>query len=323
MRLAAKTVRRGPVFKATREGLADALLELGARDPDVWVMDADLAKSTGTIKFAAAYPDRFVECGVAEQSMMDTAAGLAASGKTVYTGSFAVFATGRAWEAVRNTIAYSRLNVKICPTHAGVTVGEDGGSHQTTEDIALMRVIPGMRVLVPADYYEAKAAVLAVSEIEGPVYIRLGRPPVPAIFDESYRFELGRAVKLREGSSVTLAACGHLVAEALQAAESLEEEGISAEVLNVSTIKPLDEETILASVSRTGRIVTLEEHSVIGGLGSAVAELLGERNPAPLARVGVRDVFGQSGSPGELLRHYGLDAPAIVEAAKSLAASTR
>lgn len=304
--------------RATREGLGEALIELGAADPNVVVLDADLAKSTTTAKFGQVYPDRFFECGIMESAMMDTAAGLAACGKTVYTGSFAMFATGRAYESVRNTIAYAGLNVKICPSHGGISLGEDGGSHQTIEDIALMRVLPGMAVIVPADYAEAKAAVRAAAEIPGPVFVRLGRPPVPQLHADGYRFELGRAERLREGGDVSLIACGHLVSEAVEAAELLGEEGISAEVLNVATIKPLDGDTILASAHKTGAVVTAEEHSIYGGLGSAVAELLSEQHPVPLRRVGVRDEFGQSGAPRELLEHYGLTAPHIAQAARSL-----
>ncbi|MDI6892210.1 MAG: transketolase family protein [Actinomycetota bacterium] len=304
--------------KATRQAYGEALLELGERYPNVVVLDADLAKSTTSIKFAKAFPERFVECGVAEQSMMGTAAGLATAGKICYTGSFAIFATQRALEMVRNVIAYSNLNVKFCPTHAGITVGADGSSHQTVEDIALMRAIPNMRVVVPADYFEAKAAIKAVAEIEGPVFIRLGRLPVPLIFDEHYEFKLGRAVKLKEGKDVTIFAIGLMVGESLEAATTLAEEGIETEVIDVSTLKPLDTEVILGSAAKTHAVVTAEEHSIIGGLGSAIAECLSENLPTPMRRVGIKDRFGLSGAPEELLKHYGLTSEDIVREAKDL-----
>lgn len=305
-------------MKSTREAYGDALLELGRSNPNVVVLDADLAKSTTSIKFAQAFPERFVECGIAELNMVNIAAGLAASGKICYAGSFAVFISLRAIEAVRNTVCYAELNVKLCPSHGGVTVGEDGASHQTVEDLAVTRSIPNLRVVVPADYYEAKAAIKKAAEIEGPFYIRTGRPPVPFVFDENYHFGLGKAVRLREGSDVSLFACGIMVGQALEAAETLAQEDISAEVYNVSTLKPLDEEAILASAGKTGRVVTAEEHSIIGGLGSAIAEVLGEKLPTPMKRVGINDTFGASGDSSELLEHFGLTAEHIVKAAKSL-----
>lgn len=300
--------------RATREAYGEALVELGGAYPNVVVLEADLAKSTTSIKFKEAYPERFFDCGVAEQNMMTIAAGLATTGKVCYTGSFAVFATGRAFEQVRTTICYSNLNVKLCPTHAGVTVGADGATHQTTEDIALMRAIPGMKVIVPCDFQEARSAIIRAYDIEGPVYVRLGRAPVPVVLDDDYRFELGQARVLKEGKDITILACGIMVDAALQAAETLASAGIEAEVINVSTLKPLDAETILASVSKTGKVVTAEEHSVIGGLGSAVSELLAENLPTRLRRIGVRDLFGTSGEPGELLDCYGLTPENIVEA---------
>jgi len=304
--------------RATREAFGETLIELLAEGVDVVAVDADLSGSTTTAKFGAAHPERFFNVGIAEQNMVGTAAGLAVAGKVAFTGSFAVFATGRAYDQVRNTVCYSGLDVKLAPTHAGVTVGPDGGSHQMLEDIALMRVLPGMRVLVPADYHAAKAALRAAATTPGPFYVRLGRAGVPAVYDESYTFELGRARVLREGVHVTLAACGVMVEQALAAAEALELEGIHAEVLDVATIKPLPAEEIAASARKTGAVVTCEEHSIIGGLGSAVAEALGERAPVPLARVGVRDVFGTSGEPAELIDHFGLSAAHIAEAARGV-----
>jgi transketolase len=305
--------------RATREAFGETLLELAAegRD-DIVAVDADLAKSTTTAKFAAAYPARFFDVGVAEQNMIDTAAGLALEGMTAFTGSFAVFATGRAYDQVRNTVCYSDLSVKLCPTHAGVTAGPDGGSHQMLEDIALMRVLPRMRVIVPADFISAKAAIRAAAETPGPFYVRLGRPAVPMVYGDGYRFELGRAYVLREGADVSLVACGVMVERALGAADLLAETGISAEVIDASTIKPLDAGTIVASASKTGAVVTCEEHEIIGGLGSAVAETLGERRPTRMARIGVADTFGTSGEAEELMRHFGLTAEDIADAARKL-----
>lgn len=304
--------------RATREAYGETLIELAKDNPNIVVLEADLAKSTTTIKFKKEFPDRFFDCGVAEQNMMAMAAGLATTGKICYTGSFAMFATGRAFEQVRNTVSYARLNVKICPTHAGITVGADGASHQTIEDIALMRVIPGMTVIVPADYSEAKKAIQKAAEIDGPVYVRLGRASIPAVFDDSYEFVPGKAVKLKEGKDVTIFATGIMVDSSLNAADQLEKEGISAEVVNISTIKPLDEEAVINSASKTGRVVVAEEHSIIGGLGSAIAELLGEKHPVPMAKVGIKDLFGRSGEPQELLKLYGLTSEDISQAAKNL-----
>lgn len=302
---------------ATRDAYGKALVELGGINDKVVVLDADLAAATKTGMFKKAYPERFFDSGIAESNMMGVAAGLASVGYTVFASTFAMFAAGRAYEQVRNSIAYPHLNVKIGATHAGISVGEDGASHQCCEDIALMRAIPGMVVINPADAVEARAAVLAAAEYVGPVYMRFGRLAVPEIFDASYKFELGKAVTLREGSDVTIAATGLMVNEAIEAAKLLADEGINAEIINVHTIKPLDAETILRSASKTGAVVTAEEHSVIGGLGSAVCEALCEGGkPVPVVRLGVNDEFGRSGPAVELLHIYGLDAQNIVAKAK-------
>ncbi len=302
---------------ATRDAYGKALVELGGINDKVVVLDADLAAATKTGMFKKAYPEKFFDCGIAEGNMMGVAAGLASTGYTVFASTFAMFAAGRAYEQVRNSIAYPNLNVKIGATHAGISVGEDGASHQCCEDIALMRAIPGMTIINPADDVEARAAVLAAAEYEGPVYMRFGRLAVPRIFDEDYKFEWGKAVILNEGSDVTICATGLMVNEAIEACKLLAEEGISAEVINVHTIKPLDSETILKSAAKTGVIVTAEEHSIIGGLGSAVAEAVCESaNPVPVIKLGVNDVFGKSGPAVELLHIYGLDAQNIVEKAK-------
>lgn len=306
------------VKRATREAFGETLIRLAQEGNDIVAVEADLSKSTTTCKFAAEYPDRFFNAGIAEQNMIGTAAGLAAAGKIAFTGSFAVFATGRAYDQVRNTVCYSSLNVKLAPTHSGITVGPDGGSHQMLEDIALMRVLPGMKVLVPADYHAACGALRAAAATPGPFYVRLGRAAVPAIYDQGHDFEIGRAYILREGADVTIATCGVMVANSLEAAEILASEGISAEIIDVSTIKPLDEETIVSSARKTRAVVVCEEHSIIGGLGSAIAEVLCEDSPTPMARVGVRDVFGTSGEPDELMEHFGLTSRHIAEAAKGL-----
>jgi len=304
--------------RATREAFGATLVDLAAEGVDVVAVEADLSKSTTTATFADAYPERFFNAGIAEQNMINVAAGLAVAGKVAFTGSFAVFATGRAYDQVRNTVCYSELDVKLAPTHSGITVGPDGGSHQMLEDIALMRVLPGMRVLVPADYFAACEAIRVAAVTPGPFYIRLGRAAIPAVYDENFRFELGKAYVVREGSDVTLAACGVMVERALAAAGLLADQGVSAEVIDVATIKPIDAGTIAASAAKTGAVVACEEHSIIGGLGSAVAEVLGERAPVPLARVGVRDVFGTSGDPEELMAHFGLTAHHITEAARDV-----
>lgn len=304
--------------KATREAFGETLVELATEGFDVVAVEADLSKSTTTAKLADAFPERFFNVGIAEQNMIDVAAGLAVAGKVAFTGSFAVFATGRAYDQVRNTVCYSSLDVKLAPTHSGITVGPDGGSHQMIEDIALMRVLPGMRVLVPADFAAAKAALRAAATTPGPFYIRLGRSSFADVYDEAFEFEVGRAYVLREGGDVTLAACGIMVAEALKAADILAQSGVSAEVIDVATVKPLDVDTLVASVAKTGRIVTCEEHSVLGGMGSAVSEVLSEVCPVPTRRIGVADVFGTSGEPAELMEHFGLTARHISEAAAEL-----
>ena len=302
---------------ATRDAYGKALVELGGINDKIVVLDADLAAATKTGMFKKAYPDRFFDSGIAESNMMGVAAGLATTGYTVFASTFAMFAAGRAYEQVRNSIAYPHLNVKIGATHAGISVGEDGASHQCCEDIALMRVIPGMVIINPADDIEARAAVFAAAEYEGPVYMRFGRLAVPRIFDESYKFELGKAVTLREGSDVTIIATGLMVNEAIEAAKALADEGISAEVINIHTIKPLDKEAVIRSAAKTGAVVTAEEHSIIGGLGGAVAEALCESGkPVPVVRLGVNDVFGRSGPAVELLHIYGLDAQNIIAKAK-------
>lgn len=307
--------------KATREAFGATLLELAREGRnDIVALDADLSKSTTTAKFAAEYPGRFFNVGVAEQNMIGTAAGLAVEGKTAFTGSFAVFATGRAYDQVRNTVCYSDLSVKLCPTHSGVTVGPDGGSHQMLEDLALMRVLPRMRVLVPADANAARAAIRLAASMPGPFYVRLGRASVPIIHPEDFELELGRAYVLREGTDVTLAACGVMVERALGAAELLAAKGVSAEVIDVACVKPIDADTLAASAEKTGAVVTCEEHSILGGMGGAVAEVLGERSPVPLQRVGVRDVFGTSGEPEELVEYYGLTARHVAETAERVLA---
>ncbi len=301
---------------ATRAGFGATLVELGAERDDFVVLDADLAAATQTGMFKKAFPDRFYNCGIAEQNMMSIAAGIAATGKKVVCSSFAMFAAGRAFEQVRNSIGYPHLNVIIGATHAGISVGEDGASHQCNEDIALMRTIPGMTIINPADETEAKLAVRAAFEIDGPVYMRFGRLAVPVIFDETYKFELGKGVELKSGTDVTIIATGLMVNEALQAYELLKQEGISARIINMHTIKPLDKEIVIKAAKETGAIVTAEEHSIIGGLGSAVCECLAEECPTPVVKLGVNDVFGYSGAAAKLLDAFGLRAQNIVEKAK-------
>ena len=306
--------------EATRAGYGETLVELVGEGLDIMTVEADLSGSTTTNKLGKAHPDRLVNVGIAEQNMIDVAAGLALAGKTVFTGSFAAFGTGRCYDQIRNTVCYGELDVKVAPTHAGVTVGPDGGSHQMLEDVSLMRGLPGMRVLVPADYTAAKQAIRIAAQTPGPFYVRLGRAKVPQVYEEGFELELGRAYVLREGDDVTLVANGVEVAEALQAAEQLASQGISAEVIDAFSVKPFDKETLLASVRKTGCVVSCEEHSTVGGLGSAVADIIGENCPVPLERVGVRDEFGTSGDPSELLAEYGLDAAGIVEKAKKVLA---
>lgn len=317
------TPEQAATKKATRAAFGATLAELADAGVPVVAVDADLTGSTTTAKFAAANPDyekRLFNCGIAEQNMIDVAAGLALAGNIAFTGSFAVFGTGRAYDQIRNTVCYSKLDVKIAPTHAGVSVGPDGGSHQMLEDISLMRGLPGMRVLVPADYASARAAIKLAAKTPGPVYVRMGRASVPCVYDDDVELEIGRAYVLREGADVTIIACGVEIREALAAADALAERGVSAEVIDAFSVKPLDEETILASVAKTGRVVVAEEHSVIGGLGSAVAELLAEKHPAPCAFVGMRDRFGKSGEFEELMSYFGLDSVAVVEAVEKVMA---
>ena len=300
---------------ATRDAYGAALKQLGTRD-DILVLDADLAKATKTITFKKEFPEKFIDCGIAEGNMMGVAAGLATTGYTVFASSFAMFAAGRAFEQVRNSIAYPKLNVKIGATHAGISVGEDGASHQCCEDIALMRSIPNMVIINPADDVEAMAAVHAAVDHEGPVYMRFGRLAVPRVNSEDYKFELGKGVLLKDGKDVTIVATGLMVNEALIAAETLKAEGIDARVINIHTIKPIDKDILVAAAKETGAIVTAEEHSIIGGLGSAVSEALAEEYPVPVVKLGVNDTFGKSGPALELLKIFGLDAENIVIKAK-------
>ena len=303
---------------ATREGYGNALKELGAEYPQLVVLDADLAESTKTAVFGKEYPERHFDCGIAESNMMGVAAGLSLVGKIPFVSSFAMFAAGRAFEQIRNSIGYPHLNVKIGATHAGITVGEDGASHQCNEDIALMRTIPGMVVMCPSDDIEARAAVRAAIEHEGPVYLRFGRAAVPVINDHpDYKFEIGKGTIVREGTDVTIVATGICVDSALNAAEKLAADGISAQVVNICTIKPLDEELIIACAKKTGKVVTVEEHSVIGGLGSAVCDCLSEKLPTPVKKIGMYDVFGESGSAAALVAKYGLDAEGVYESVKA------
>ncbi len=305
---------------ATREAYGKALAEFGAEYDNLVVLDADLAAATKTGTFKKAFPDRFFDCGIAENNMIGAAVGMSLCGKIPFASSFAMFAAGRSFEQVRNAIGYPHNNVKIGATHAGITVGEDGATHQCNEDIALMRTIPGMVILNPADATEARLAVKAAIEHVGPVYLRFGRMAVPTIFDENYKFEIGKGVKLAEGTDVALIATGIEVEQALAARELLAAEGISASVINIATIKPLDTELIVAEAKACGAVVTCEEHSVIGGLGSAVAEVLAEQCPTPMLRVGVNDEFGRSGPAKELVTYFHLDAASIAEKAKAAVA---
>ena len=302
---------------ATRESYGNALVELGAEHDNLIVLDADLAAATKTGVFKKAYPDRHIDCGIAECNMMGIAAGLSTTGIVPFASTFAMFAAGRAFEQVRNSIGYPHLNVKIGATHAGISVGEDGATHQRNEDIALMRTIPGMVILNPADDVEAKACVKAAYEYNGPVYLRFGRLAVPVINDRpDYKFELGKGVVLREGKDVTIVATGLCVSSALEAAEKLAADGIDAKIINIHTIKPLDEELIVAAAKETGKVVTVEEHSVIGGLGSAVCDALAEKCPVPVKKIGVQDVFGESGPAVALLAKYKLDGEGVYEQVK-------
>ena len=302
---------------ATRESYGNALAELGKEHEDVVVLDADLAGATKTSTFKKAFPDRHIDCGIAECDMMGIAAGLATTGKVPFASTFAMFAAGRAFEQIRNSIGYPHLNVKVGATHAGITVGEDGATHQCLEDVALMRTIPGMTVVVPSDDIEAKAAVKAAYETDGPFYMRFGRMAVPVINDNpDYHFELGKGVLLKEGTDVTLIASGVCVQSAIEAAEKLAADGISAEVINIHTIKPLDKDLVAASAKKTGKVVTVEEHNVIGGLGGAVCEALCETVQVPVKRIGVQDEFGFSGPAGDLLKEFRLDGQGVYEQVK-------
>ncbi|MDD3692486.1 MAG: transketolase family protein [Oscillospiraceae bacterium] len=306
----------GTVKKATREAYGEGLVELAAKYPNLIVLDSDLAAATKTVTFKKAYPDRFFDCGIAEQNMMSIAAGLATSGKQVFASSFAMFAAGRAFEQIRNSIGYPHIPVKIGATHAGISVGEDGATHQCCEDIALMRSIPGMTIICPADVVETIKAMHAVMELNGPAYLRLGRLAVPVLFDNAYEFKIGKGVQLLEGDDVSIIATGILVSAALEAAEILKDDGIKARVINISTIKPLDKEIVLKAAAETGAIVTAEEHNIIGGLGSAVCEAVCETQPVPVVRVGINDEFGKSGPALELLEIYGLTGKNIASKAK-------
>lgn len=304
--------------KATREAYGDALKKLAASNPDIVVLDADLSGSTKTSEFKKVSPERFFNVGIAEQNLIGTAAGMSLAGKIPFASTFAMFAAGRAFEIIRNTVAYPNLNVKVAATHAGLTVGEDGGSHQAIEDISLMRSIPNMTVISPADAREAEQAVLSAAEYVGPVYIRLGRMAVEDVYDDSYKFEWGKGVELKKGNDITIIATGLMVQEALKAAKKLSEEGVDARVVNIHTIKPIDAEIIVKAATETKKIVTAEEHSIIGGLGSAVLEVLAETYPVKVKRVGVTDTFGESGKPKDLLEKYQLTSEHIVKACKEI-----
>lgn len=301
---------------ATRDAYGKALVKLGQINDSVVVLDADLSKSTKTNDFYKAFPERFFNMGIAEQNLVGAACGFAAAGKIPFASSFAMFATGRAFEIIRNSVAYPKLNVKICATHAGLTVGEDGASHQSIEDIAIMRALPNMTVLVPADGIEAEQMILEAANYNGPMYVRLGRSAVPTLFDENYKFEIGKGCVVREGNDATIIACGIMVNEAILAHESLKSEGINVRVINMSTIKPIDREIIINAAKETKAIVTAEEHNIIGGLGSAVSEVVSEECPVVIKKVGVKDTFGESGTPVELLKKYGLTSKDIVNAVK-------
>lgn len=305
--------------KATRDGFGAGLYEIGAANPDVVALCADLSESLKMGDFIKAFPERFVQVGIAEANMMGLAAGLATTGKIPYTGTFANFSTGRVYDQIRQSIAYSHKNVKICASHAGLTLGEDGATHQILEDLGMMRMLPGMTVVNPCDYHQTKMATMAIAEHYGPVYLRFGRPAWP-MFTETLPFELGKALPMREGADVSLFATGHLVWTSLEAARQLAEEGISVEVINIHTIKPLDEATVLDSVSKTRRVVTAEEHQMNGGLGDSIAQLLARKMPSPQAYVAVQDSFGESGTPDALLKKYGLDVPDVVRAVKAVLA---
>ncbi|RYY51976.1 MAG: transketolase family protein [Chitinophagaceae bacterium] len=304
--------------KDTRSGFGDGLLEAGKRNPEVVALCADLVGSLKMQDFIKAFPERFIQVGIAEANMMGIAAGLTIGGKIPFTGTFANFSTGRVYDQIRQSIAYSDKNVKICASHAGLTLGEDGATHQILEDIGLMKMLPGMTVINPCDYNQTKAATIAIAEFEGPVYLRFGRPVVPIFTDADQKFEIGKAWMVNEGADVSIFATGHLVWEAIQAGEKLAEEGIDAEIINIHTIKPLDAEAVLKSVAKTGCVVTAEEHNRLGGLGDSIAQLLVTNNPVPQEYVAVNDTFGESGTPAQLMTKYGLDAANIVAAVKKV-----
>lgn len=306
---------------ATRDAYGKALAKLGHENSNVVVLDADLSKSTKTADFKAEHEERFFNMGIAEQNLIGAAAGLAAAGKIPFASTFAMFATGRAFEVIRNSVCYPKLNVKVCATHAGITVGEDGASHQSVEDISIMRSIPNMTVIVPADGVETEQVIFEVAKYNGPVYVRLGRSAVPVIFDENYKFEIGKATELKQGNDVSIIACGIMVSKAMQACDLLAQEGINARVINMSTIKPIDAKMIIKAAKETKGIVTVEEHNIVGGLGSAVAEVTSQNQPAKIKMVGVKDTFGESGQPDSLLEKYGLTVEEIVKAAKEIANS--
>ncbi len=303
---------------ATRDAYGKALVEVGAKNPNVIVLDADLSKSTKTVDFAKVYPERFLDMGIAEANMIGTAAGLATTGKIPFASTFALFGTLRVGDQIRNSVCYPNLNVKIAVTHSGLTLGEDGASHQAVEDIALMRAIPNMTVIVPADAEETRQVIHAAVDYDGPMYIRLGRPAVPVVFDENYKFEIGKGAVVKEGSDVAIIAMGVMLSPAMEAADELAKEGISARVINMSSIKPIDEEIIIKAAKETKGIVTAEEHNILGGLGSAVAEVVSEHAPTVVKRVGVEDTFGESGKPDELLVKYGLTKEHIIQKAKQI-----
>ncbi|MDE7230055.1 MAG: transketolase family protein [Oscillospiraceae bacterium] len=305
--------------RATREGYGEGLCALAEVRPDLIVLDADLSAATKTSIFKKSFPDMHYNCGIAEQNMMGVAAGIASTGKLVFASSFAMFAAGRAFEIIRNSIAYPNLNVKIGATHAGISVGEDGATHQCNEDIALMRALPNMTIINPADYTEAKAAVLAMAKYEGPTYLRFGRLAVPIFNDEAtYKFEVGKGITVKDGKDITIIATGLMVAEAMEAGKALAEQGIDARIINMHTIKPIDEDIIVKAAKETGKIVTVEEHSVIGGLGSAVCDVVLENFPVPVIKIGIGDAFSHSGAAKELLKEYGLTADNIVKTVKGV-----
>lgn len=305
------------VKRATREGYGDGLCELAGIRPDMVVLDADLSAATKTSVFKKAYPERHFNCGISEQNMMGVASGIASTGRLVFASSFAMFAAGRAFEIIRNSIAYPRLNVKIGATHGGISVGEDGATHQCCEDVAIMRALPNMTVIVPADYVEAKAAVLAMADFEGPTYLRFGRLAVPIFNGDDYKFEVGKGITMKDGKDITIIASGLMVAEAVEAAQALHEQGIDARVINIHTIKPIDRDIIVKAAKETGKIVTVEEHNIIGGLGSAVGDVVLEECPVPVIKIGVNDVYGHSGPAKVLLKEFGLCAENIVNVVKA------